>query len=62
MVLISTTTSVRNTLKDCVDSSLTPIAEDACPNSYAYAYDESSGTALWTCPTANKADYTITFC
>ncbi|KAI0729579.1 thaumatin-like protein [Fomitopsis betulina] len=34
--------------------------KDNCPDSYAYAYDESSGTALWTC---NKpADYTITFC
>lgn len=26
------------------------------------AYDESSGTALWTCPTNLKADYTVTFC
>ncbi|KAJ3492257.1 hypothetical protein NLI96_g154 [Meripilus lineatus] len=33
-----------------------------CPNSYAYAYDESSGTALWTCPTSSNADYTVTFC
>jgi len=33
-----------------------------CPNAYAYAYDESSGTALWTCPTSSNADYTITFC
>ncbi|KAJ7153270.1 thaumatin [Mycena filopes] len=33
-----------------------------CPRSYAYAYDESSGTALWTCPTAKSAAYTITFC
>ncbi|KAJ7940282.1 thaumatin-like protein [Mycena leptocephala] len=33
-----------------------------CPNSYAYAYDESSGTALWTCPTNKNAAYTITFC
>ena len=37
-------------------------AEDACPDSYVYAYDESSGTALWTCPAASNADYTITFC
>ncbi|KAF9527258.1 thaumatin-like protein [Crepidotus variabilis] len=36
--------------------------KSACPNSYAYAYDESSGTALWTCPTAKKADFTLTFC
>ena len=33
-----------------------------CPRSYAYAYDESSGTALFTCPVSHKADYTITFC
>ncbi|KAG8920651.1 hypothetical protein FRC01_000653 [Tulasnella sp. 417] len=33
-----------------------------CPNSYVYAYDESSGTALWTCPSSKKANYTITFC
>ncbi|PWN91941.1 thaumatin-like protein [Acaromyces ingoldii] len=32
-----------------------------CPNSYAYAYDESSGTALWTCSSGSR-DYTITFC
>lgn len=38
------------------------IAEDNCPNSYAYAYDESSGTALWTCSASLEADYTITFC
>jgi len=34
----------------------------ACPNAYAYAYDESSGTALFTCNSALKADYTLTFC
>jgi len=33
-----------------------------CKNAYAYAYDESSGTALWTCPTATGADYAVTFC
>ncbi|KAG8997109.1 hypothetical protein FRB95_004767 [Tulasnella sp. JGI-2019a] len=33
-----------------------------CPNSYVYAYDESSGTALQTCPSTTSADYTITFC
>ncbi|KDQ56705.1 hypothetical protein JAAARDRAFT_179334 [Jaapia argillacea MUCL 33604] len=33
-----------------------------CPNSYVYAYDESSGTALWTCSGSLEADYTITFC
>ncbi|KAH9856500.1 Osmotin thaumatin-like protein [Lenzites betulinus] len=33
-----------------------------CPNAYAYAFDESSGTALFSCNSALKADYTITFC
>ncbi|EKM57115.1 uncharacterized protein PHACADRAFT_254685 [Phanerochaete carnosa HHB-10118-sp] len=33
-----------------------------CPNAYAYAYDESSGTALWTCNSALAPDYTVTFC
>ncbi|KAJ3480610.1 hypothetical protein NLI96_g8219 [Meripilus lineatus] len=33
-----------------------------CPNAYAYAYDESSGTALWTCDSNLNADYTLTFC
>ncbi|KAF8878090.1 thaumatin-like protein [Infundibulicybe gibba] len=33
-----------------------------CPNSYAYAFDESSGTALWTCDSGLAADYTLTFC
>jgi len=33
-----------------------------CPNSYVYAFDESSGTALWTCDSAKNADYTVTFC
>ncbi|CDO70879.1 hypothetical protein BN946_scf184804.g11 [Trametes cinnabarina] len=40
----------------------TAFGEDNCPNSYAYAYDESSGTALWTCDSSLAADYTITFC
>ncbi|KAH9834846.1 thaumatin [Rhodofomes roseus] len=36
--------------------------KDNCPDSYAYAYDESSGTALWTCQSSLAADYTVTFC
>ncbi|KIY68976.1 Osmotin thaumatin-like protein [Cylindrobasidium torrendii FP15055 ss-10] len=36
--------------------------KDNCPNSYVYAYDEPSGTALWTCDSNLKADYTLTFC
>lgn len=37
-------------------------AEGNCPNAYAYAFDESSGTALWTCDSGLNADYTLTFC
>ncbi|KAF7313153.1 Thaumatin-like protein [Mycena kentingensis (nom. inval.)] len=36
--------------------------KDNCPNSYAYAYDESSGTALWYCDSSKAADFTVTFC
>ncbi|KAF7368326.1 Thaumatin-like protein [Mycena venus] len=36
--------------------------KDNCKDAYAYAYDESSGTALWTCPSDRNAAYTITFC
>ncbi|BGP23588.1 hypothetical protein JCM10295v2_002487 [Rhodotorula toruloides] len=34
--------------------------KDSCPYSYVYAFDESSGTALFTC--SKRADYVITFC
>ncbi|KAI0686447.1 thaumatin-like protein [Cytidiella melzeri] len=33
-----------------------------CPDSYAYAFDESSNTALWTCDSGLNSDYTVTFC
>jgi len=33
-----------------------------CPDAYAYAFDESSGTALFTCNAGLNADYTLTFC
>ncbi|KAH7106379.1 thaumatin-like protein [Auriculariales sp. MPI-PUGE-AT-0066] len=36
--------------------------KNACPNAYAYAYDEGSESALWTCPSSKLADYTITWC
>jgi len=36
--------------------------KDNCPDAYVYAYDESSGTALWTCDDKLQADYTVTFC
>ncbi|GAA5886425.1 hypothetical protein JCM6882_001634 [Rhodosporidiobolus microsporus] len=38
------------------------VFKDACSDAYAYAYDESSESALWTCPKASAADYTVTFC
>jgi len=31
-----------------------------CPNTYSFPYDESSGDALFSCPSGS--DYTITFC
>ena len=34
--------------------------KNACPNAYAYAYDDK--TALKTCPSGKNADYTLTFC
>ncbi|KAJ7935886.1 thaumatin-like protein [Mycena leptocephala] len=53
-----------NTAATCPPSGVTNYHyfKDNCPNAYAYAYDESSGTALWTCPTSKNAAYTITFC
>lgn len=47
----------------CFHSVLTNTqTESNCPNSYAYAFDESSGTALWNCDSSLQADYTLTFC
>ncbi|KAJ7846185.1 Osmotin thaumatin-like protein [Mycena leptocephala] len=53
-----------STAATCPPSGVTNYAyfKNNCPNAYAYAYDESSGTALWTCPTNLNAAYTITFC
>ncbi|THH00308.1 hypothetical protein EW026_g2219 [Hermanssonia centrifuga] len=34
--------------------------DDACPNVYAYAYDDA--TATFTCDSNLAADYTVTFC
>ncbi|KZT28312.1 thaumatin-like protein [Neolentinus lepideus HHB14362 ss-1] len=36
--------------------------KNSCQNSYVYAYDESSGTALWTCDSSLQTDYMLTFC
>jgi Thaumatin family len=37
-------------------------SEGNCPNSYVYAFDGASGTALWTCSSAQASDYKLTFC
>ncbi|KAJ6479703.1 thaumatin [Mycena sanguinolenta] len=48
----------------CPPSGVTNYAyfKNNCPDAYAYAYDESSGTALWTCSSSSNAAYTVTFC
>lgn len=53
-----------NTADTCPSSGVPNYSyfKDNCPDAYAYAYDESSGTALWTCSTSLAADYTLTFC
>ncbi|PIL34441.1 hypothetical protein GSI_03217 [Ganoderma sinense ZZ0214-1] len=57
-------TGSHNTAKTCPPSGVQDYSyfKKGCPNSYAYAYDESSGTALWTCDSSKAADYTVTFC
>ncbi|KAJ7699462.1 thaumatin-like protein [Mycena olivaceomarginata] len=53
-----------NTPATCPASGVTNYRyfKDNCKDAYAYAYDEASGTALWTCPSDRNAAYTITFC
>ncbi|KAJ7246857.1 thaumatin family-domain-containing protein, partial [Mycena haematopus] len=53
-----------NTPATCPASGVTNYRyfKDNCPNAYAFAYDEPSGTALWSCPSDKNAAYTITFC
>ncbi|TRM61306.1 thaumatin [Schizophyllum amplum] len=51
--------------QDCPSSGAEPsysYFKSNCPNAYGYAYDEPSGTALWTCPASKYAEYTVTFC
>ncbi|KAI0057015.1 Osmotin thaumatin-like protein [Artomyces pyxidatus] len=57
-------TGSHNTAATCPPSGVEYYSyfKSSCPNSYVYAYDESSGTALWTCPSGSRADYTVTFC
>ncbi|KAJ7823306.1 thaumatin-like protein [Mycena olivaceomarginata] len=53
-----------NTPATCPASGVTNYRyfKDNCRDAYAFAYDEPSGTALWTCPSDRNAEYTITFC
>ncbi|KAF7426206.1 hypothetical protein PC9H_008573 [Pleurotus ostreatus] len=53
-----------NTLETCPSSGVQDynFFKSNCPNSYAYAFDEPSGTALFTCDSGALADYTLTFC
>lgn len=39
-----------------------PPTEGNCPNAYTYAFDENSGSSLWTCDSSLNSDYTLTFC
>ncbi|KAF5380261.1 hypothetical protein D9757_008239 [Collybiopsis confluens] len=57
-------TGSHNTAATCAPSGVSDydFFKNGCPDSYVYAYDESSGTALWTCPASNSPDYTVTFC
>ncbi|KAJ7443976.1 thaumatin-like protein [Mycena galericulata] len=57
-------TGSHDTAATCPPSGVTDYSyfKNNCPDAYAYAYDESSGTALWTCPANKNAVYTITFC
>ncbi|KAI0772744.1 Osmotin thaumatin-like protein [Trametes elegans] len=57
-------TGTHNTAATCPPSGVAyyDYFKGNCPNAYAYAYDESSGTALWTCDSGLQADYTVTFC
>ncbi|KAI0749521.1 Osmotin thaumatin-like protein [Daedaleopsis nitida] len=57
-------TGTHNTAATCPPSGVQfyDYFKQGCPNAYAYAFDESSGTALFTCDASKAADYTITFC
>ncbi|KAK2462131.1 hypothetical protein APHAL10511_005829 [Amanita phalloides] len=57
-------TGSHNTAATCPPSGVQYYSyfKNNCRNSYVYAYDESSGTALWTCPSSKGSVYTVTFC
>ncbi|PBK81298.1 Osmotin, thaumatin-like protein [Armillaria gallica] len=53
-----------NTAATCPNSGVEYYSyfKNGCPDSYAYAYDESSRTALWSCGGTLAANYVLTFC
>ncbi|KAJ6475403.1 thaumatin, partial [Mycena sanguinolenta] len=53
-----------DTAATCPPSGVTDYSyfRDNCPDAYAYTFDESSGTALWSCTSSLNAAYIITFC
>ncbi|KAJ7624601.1 thaumatin-like protein [Roridomyces roridus] len=57
-------TGIHDTAATCPPSGVEDYSyfKNACPNAYAYAYDESSESALWTCLASKQAQYTVTFC
>ncbi|KAJ7736257.1 thaumatin [Mycena metata] len=57
-------TGSHNTPQTCPNSGVLDYSffKTNCPNAYAYAYDESSQSALWTCAHSKNAQYTVTFC
>ncbi|KAF8065242.1 thaumatin [Lyophyllum atratum] len=58
-------TGTHNSQGTCPSSGVAfyPYFKGNCPRTYAYAFDEPSGTAQFACSFGNnKADYFITFC
>ncbi|KAL7416604.1 thaumatin-like protein [Mrakia frigida] len=55
-------TGAFNNPTSCVAAGVTDYAyfKTSCPNAYAFAFDETSGTALWGCNT--QPSYTVEFC
>ncbi|KAI0767494.1 Osmotin thaumatin-like protein [Fomes fomentarius] len=57
-------TGSHNTAATCPSSGVAyyDYFKSNCKNAYVFPYDEPSGTALWTCDSNKRADFTITFC
>ncbi|KAJ7042308.1 thaumatin [Mycena alexandri] len=56
-------TGTHDTPATCPPTGVTNFAyfKDNCPDSIAYLVITTGNTALWTCPSSNKAAYTVTF-